>query len=290
MVRSAPLVAFLVVAGPLFVIGVVGIVVGLRARRRVALITATPTTPIGIATDGYREFEGRAEPAGGAILAPLTDSPCVWFRAKIAKWERIRSKNSHWRTIREWSSSAPFLVRDVTGICLVEPRDAEVTPTDRSVWYGATDEPTDRTPLRVGPHEYVPGYVRPGGPDSQYRYVEERIYAGDPLLVLGEFSNGRFVPGTAFAVREDADQAPAESLGTATKGRDAADEERRRQAREMTRSTIARASGAQPFVITATPQAEHLARTAHDAAITVRLSMIPLAIAAVLFWLRFGSM
>jgi hypothetical protein len=34
------------------------IVAGLRARQRAALIEATPTSNIGMATDGYCEFEG----------------------------------------------------------------------------------------------------------------------------------------------------------------------------------------------------------------------------------------
>jgi hypothetical protein len=165
-----------------------------------------------------------------------------------------------------------------------------VTATDRSVWYGATEEPTVRTPPRVGPTEFVPGSLLPGRPGSKYRYFEERIYAGDPLLVLGEFSNGRFALGTAFAATtdEERDRATPASAGTAASHLDDPDEKRRREAREITRATIARGSRAQPFLITTTPQAEHLARTARNATITLRLSMIPLTIVALLVWLRLG--
>ena len=53
-------------------------------------------------------------------------------------------------TIQESTSSAPILLRDASGVCLVLPYSAEVTPTDKSVWTGPTAVPTDRNPPRVG--------------------------------------------------------------------------------------------------------------------------------------------
>jgi hypothetical protein len=292
VVRSVPLVAFLFVVGPLIVLGIVGMFAGLRQRRRAAIVAATPTTPIGMTPDGYREFEGRVEAVGGPILAPLTDAPCCWFRARVEETQpRRRRRNQVWILVREWTSNAPFLVRDASGVCVVEPRDAEVTATDRSVWYGATDVPSDRRPPRVKPDEAVPGHVLPGRPDTKYRYFEERIYAGDPLLVLGEYSTGRFASGTSFAAPADADRdraTPTSISGVASEPGEPDEQWRRRQAREITRGTIASGSRAQPFLIATTPHAEHLARTARVATTTLRVAAIPLGIAAVLVWLRFG--
>jgi hypothetical protein len=258
----------------------------------VAILTATPTTPIGTTTDGYREFEGRVEAVGGPILAPHTDSPCVWFHARVEHTDpRRRRRNQVWILVRQWTSNAPFLVRDASGVCVVEPRDAEVTATDRSVWYGATGVPTDRTPPRVKPDEAVPGHVLPGRPDSKYRYFEERIYAGDPLLVLGEYSTGRFNSGTSFAAPPGADgdrATPMSISGVASEPGEPDEQWRRRQAREITSGTIASGSRSQPFLITTTAQAEHVARTTGVATSTLVLSAITLAMAAVLVWLRFG--
>lgn len=60
------------------------------------------------------------------------------------------------------------------------------------MWYGATPIPSDRNPAKVGPTESVDGMVTVHGTSgTQYRYFEERIYLGDPLMVLGVFSRAR---------------------------------------------------------------------------------------------------
>lgn len=54
---------------------------------------------------------------------------------------------SNWETIRDVTSSDPFLLKDGTGACIVFPADAEVTFTDRSVWFGPRPIPEDKNPL-----------------------------------------------------------------------------------------------------------------------------------------------
>ena len=62
------------------------IVVGRQARRRAALVQAMPTTNIGMAVDGYVEFEGRTEAVEGPpLLTPLTRQPCAWYHAQVRK-------------------------------------------------------------------------------------------------------------------------------------------------------------------------------------------------------------
>jgi hypothetical protein len=298
-IRSWPLGVFVAVLGVLLVMAGIAAFAGLWARRRAAIVALTPTTPIGMATDGYREFEGRVEAVGGrTIAAPLTGWPCCWFRARVEKFETRRTgsnTSSGWRVVRDWSSSAPFLVRDATGVCVVDPYRAEVTPTDKSLWYGGAEEPTDRNPARVKPGESGKGWVEvAGGPNSKYRYLEERIYAGDSLLALGEYSTGRFGSGTAFANRED-DEDDDEDIDTGgdpggdedADDPDAEADRLRQQAWEVTRATIARGSGAQPFIMTTTSQAEHIAQTALGAKAALGLGAIALALAAVLVWFRF---
>src|SRR4029079_5559639 len=93
--------------------------------------------------------------------------------------------------------------RDSTGVCLVEPFLADVTPTDRSRWTGAGEVPTDRNPPRIGPTQSFESVEIAGAASTKYRYTEERIYVGDPLLVLGDFKSRRF---DQFGDDEDEDE------------------------------------------------------------------------------------
>jgi hypothetical protein len=302
---SLPLPVFVVIV--LFLLGMGGIAAyaGIRARGRAALVMATPTSPIGMAADGYREFEGRVEAVPGEPLtAPLTLWPCCWYHARVEKFvSRPSSSNrsSDWTVVKEWTSGAPFFVRDSTGVCIVDPYGAEVTPTDKSLWYGARETPTDRNPAKVGPTESAKGMVEiSGGPNSKFRYSEERIYAGDALLVLGEFTTGRFGPSSDDD-EEDDDVAEAEDA-VDTDGAQDEDESDRAggriqdlqkedrmmgAARAVTKATIWKGSGAQPFLFTTTSQADHVALSTVGGTALLGMAVVPFGLALLLIWLRF---
>ena len=164
-----------------------------RSLRRARMIEDTPTARIRSAYQGHVELEGQAELLSGTpIRAPLTGSECCWWRYKI---ERRGSKN-RWHRVENGASEGIFALRDDTGVCLVDPEGSEVTPTDRSVWYGHERHPEDRDPERLG--------VKRGGlswnlnlgglfntnislGSGRYRYTEERIYPGNRLYVIGHF-------------------------------------------------------------------------------------------------------
>lgn len=157
--------------------------------RRSRLIEDTPTAKVRSAAQGYVELDGTArEVAGKPLIAPLTDTLCCWYRYEV---QRKAGKN--WRTIDKGSSDEAFILEDDTGRCLVLPHKAEITPTDQSVWYGATQQPTDRNPPRKKIRASVGGFrvqVDSGfrmGLMDRFRYTEERIYAGDPVYALGHF-------------------------------------------------------------------------------------------------------
>src|SRR5262245_30111812 len=138
MVREMGLFPFLFINVFLLAMAGVIIVAAVQGRRRAALVKSMPTTNIGMATDGYREFEGTIQAVPGAqLLAPLTMSPCAWYSAKLEKWVKSSgNREASWSTIMESTSSAAILLRDTTGACLVFPYLAEVTPTDKSQWTG----------------------------------------------------------------------------------------------------------------------------------------------------------
>jgi hypothetical protein len=314
MLQSLPLPVFaMFVFFPLLMAGVAAFA-GLHARRRAAIVKATPTSPIGMAEDGYREFEGVVEAIGGQTLtSPLTQSPCCWYHAKVEKWVPSRSSSpASWTTVREATSDAPFFVRDGTGVCTVRPHGAEVTPKDRSIWKGGTEVPEDRNPKRVPPTESAEGMVRITGPGSNYRYTEERLYPGDPLLVLGDFTSGRFASSAVDDDDEDEDDDLQDNEGDdleANADGDAGDEpdedaaahpaddpfddsviadQLTERAWEITKASIGKGASRQPFMFTATPQAQHLEMTSKGGSAAIGIAVVPLAIALFFIWLRYS--
>jgi hypothetical protein len=126
--------------------------------------------------------------AGEPISAPLTGTECCWYRYKI---EKRGDKN--WRTVESDTSDETFLLEDETDHCLLDPEGAEVTPSDRSVWYGNERYPMNRQPnkQRVArtPLLKLVGLLNTKIGGGRYRYTEERIYAGDQLYAIGLFKS-----------------------------------------------------------------------------------------------------
>lgn len=138
----------------------------------------TPTSKIRSAAQGYVEFYGVLQETTEAQLnAPLTNTPCLWWRYKIEEYRSDGDKRS-WRTLESGSSEAWLSLGDGTGSCLINPRGAEVRPQTRQVWKGSL-----RHPL---------GAARTGwgalfGGANNYRYTEERLHVGQPLYAIGDF-------------------------------------------------------------------------------------------------------
>lgn len=160
--------------------------------RRARLIEDTPTSRLRSAALGYVELEGEAVMmAGVPIVAPLTLTPCAWFRYCIE--ERVDDDKralGRWRTHTRGASDGLFALRDDTGRCVVDPEGATVMPSVTQVWYGDTASPP---PVNL-PHPLF---------GSRYRYREERIHNGDYLYAMGELrsSGGAEGAGRAETVR-----------------------------------------------------------------------------------------
>jgi hypothetical protein len=290
MIAALPLGVFIVIVLFFVAMSALAIVAGVTARKRAALVKATPTSPIGLTTDGYRELEGTIEAVSGpAVTAPLTGWPCAWYHATVERLQQRHSDSpSSWVTIHEWTSGAPMLLRDATGICTVDPARAEVTPTDKSRWYGKTEQPVDRNPPKVGPTESVQPMLEVAS-TGDYRYTEERIYAGDPLLALGEFRTHTF---DAPDEDEDVDGAAAQTIADGPLTDDdvisAREDALFAAAHKISRTTISHGSGKQPLILTTTSQAKHVEMSEKGGLAAVVVALVPLGIALVLIWARFG--
>ncbi|NUM52120.1 MAG: hypothetical protein HUU46_00605 [Candidatus Hydrogenedentes bacterium] len=305
MFQSIPLPVFLVMlAFPLAMTGIC-VYAGIYARQRAALVQRVKTSTIRMARPGYVELEGRVEAINRrTVTAPLTLSPCCWYRARVER--RVRRRNDsdgtmQWEAVLDETSETPFFVRDASGACVVDPVKAEVTPTDKSEWYGATETPEDRSPPRVPPTGSTASWVHiDTSPDSTYRYREERIYDGDPLLVLGVFTNTVEVPQPAAVDEvaeggEDAFEGEVPPVDANDAGVDGPDDEPPSVAEELyetgariTRNRIAHGSRREPLILSTTPQQQHIELMAKGGLAAFFVALFPLALAILLLWARYG--
>ncbi|HEY1873160.1 MAG TPA: GIDE domain-containing protein, partial [Steroidobacteraceae bacterium] len=147
--------------------------------KRDRLVADTPEVRIRSAAQGYVKVRGRTQPAGPApTAAPLSARPCVWWSYEIAHEERDSKGNRRWSTTDSASSVEPFaLVDESDARCLVGPVKAEITPTVRNVWYGATSWPM------TGPPESSSLLQQLGS----WRYTERLLGVGARVCVMGEF-------------------------------------------------------------------------------------------------------
>lgn len=147
--------------------------------KRDRLVADTPEVRIRSAAQGYVKVRGRTQPAGPApTAAPLSARPCVWWSYEIAHEERDSKGNRRWSTTDSGSSVEPFaLVDENDARCLVGPVKAEITPTVRNVWYGATSWPM------TGPPESSSLLQQFGS----WRYTERLLGVGAQVCVMGEF-------------------------------------------------------------------------------------------------------
>jgi hypothetical protein len=184
--------------------GLTALFFAFRNLARARIIEDTPTARIRSAHQGYVELVGEAAAMKGEpILSPLTLTPCCWYRYRV---ERRHDKG--WRTVKSGASEGLFLIRDETGQCIVNPDGADITPTEKSVWYGASATPSGG-PAAAQKHSGL-GRMTPLiglssnisiGFGDRYRYTEEAIYPGEQLYAIGLFNT--FGEADRLAMREE---------------------------------------------------------------------------------------
>ena len=296
VLQGMPWMPFLIIVAVFAGMTALLIFVALRARNRAGLIASTPTSNVAFAAEGYVELEGVAQPVNGLTLkAPLTGAPCLWYRVKLERWQRKSTSHGadhDWTEVDSAESYEPFLLVDSSGPCIVFPTSAEVTFTDRSVWYGATPIPSDTNPKRTRPTDppESSGVVF-GMTSSEYRYTEARIYPGDSLYALGQFHS---VPWDTDDTADDdepdepADPAPPPAPGAHVPW-DTLDryDEIAPQAMKLTSRWIGKAKD-KPFLLSTTPQAKLLELNNKGWKVSLGVALVPAAIVAFLLWARFS--
>jgi len=125
--------------------------------KMMSAIRNAPTSKVASAAQGLVELCGTVQYVPGcALKAPLTQAPCVCYWYSIV--ENAGSK--HARKIEGHDYATPFLLRDETGDCLIDPNDAWVICRTRAQW-------------QIG----------------NTTYDEWSICVGDPIYAIGLFSS-----------------------------------------------------------------------------------------------------
>jgi hypothetical protein len=124
--------------------------------RYLRVIEDTPTSRVRSAAQGYVELEGTVEfPRTPPLTSPLRGIPCVWWSYRIealdpldaahpapldffiAAWSallRLLGARGAGRVIESGRSHEPFLIRDGSGACVVDPDQAHITGAETRVW------------------------------------------------------------------------------------------------------------------------------------------------------------
>lgn len=189
---------FWIWTGVLTAFTLAGLYFAFRNLLRARIIEDTPTSRIRSAPQGYVELSGEAAAMQGEpILSPLTMTPCCWYRVHIE-----RKDDKGWDSVRKETSDGLFLIRDDTGECIIDPEAAEVTPYEKTVWYGDNATPVlPKADYRYAVMTPVIGLTVNFSGGGNYRFTEEAIYPGNPLYAIGLFKT--FGEVDRMAMRDD---------------------------------------------------------------------------------------
>lgn len=145
--------------------------------KRALALTATATSYIRSAAQGYVVLEGEGSPLPGrSITAPFSGTPCLWWSTQVESLlgpvgnDRLAANpdafNKHF-------STELFLLKDGTGECLVDPAEATVRIKTCEVWYGSSAEANSRREARQA--------------GDDFRFIEERIELHQRIVARGYF-------------------------------------------------------------------------------------------------------
>lgn len=157
----------------------------LRLFHRARLIEDMPTSKIRSCSQGYVELYGTAKWIDGPeIHAPLSGQPCVWYSFTVEEY--VAHAKHKWRHIDNGVSEGLFILEDDTGSCVIDPEDAEVTPSSSNTWYGSKriSPVTHTSPLDVLGGALGSSFLRPS---EKYRYTEKRLDQYESLYAIGEY-------------------------------------------------------------------------------------------------------
>jgi len=176
--------------------------------RMLSAIRNAPTSRVGSAAQGIAELHGTVQYVPGCTLkAPLTQAPsvCYWYSVV----ENAGGKNA--RTIEQNDFATPFLLRDETGECLIDPNDAWLICRTREKWQ-VGERTYEEWSIRVGDPVFAIGLFSSNVMNIDDTLAREltvklRSWLRDPKAFFGRFDanrDGKISPAELDAAREAA--------------------------------------------------------------------------------------
>ena len=146
-----------------------------KSLQRARVLEDTPTAKIRSAAQGYVELAGEQFNLGNApTLTRLSHLPCTWYRYAI----QFMDQQNGWRVIEHGNSEALFGLKDGTGICIIDPKGADISTSQVDQWQGFSRYPTKKPSSWIG---------RLWGSLGKYRYTEWTMHEGMSLHAMGNF-------------------------------------------------------------------------------------------------------
>jgi len=185
----------------------------LGSYRTKSHVLNVPTSRVVSAVQGYVELHGKVEYVPGCTLkAPLTGAPCVWYTYSVVEGS---GKNS--RTVEGGSFGTPFLLRDDTGDCLIDPNGAHVMCDLCDAWSIGNLNYTEWS-IRIGDPIYAIGRfssdaMHADGELGKETMVKLRAWLRDPKAFFGRFDknrDGKIAAAELAAAREAAQREAAQ--------------------------------------------------------------------------------
>jgi hypothetical protein len=193
--------------------------------RHLRTIEDMPTARVRSAAQGYVELEGAVDfPRTPALSSPLRGIACVWWSYRVedlapvagaepAPWDllvdlwsalmNLLGVRGMGRVIEAGRSHEPFLMRDGTGACVVDPDRAEIIGAETKVWMAGTRR-CEESLIRVGQPLYALGLFRTS---HDHAAVWERRETGE---LVSTWQLSRIKLGERFDANRDGRIDPSE--------------------------------------------------------------------------------
>jgi hypothetical protein len=190
-IRSMGQTEFIIAAVVAVVVMGIGFYLWKRSFQHARVMEDTPTSKVRSAAQGFVELVGTQHGLGGQPLkAPLTGSDCTWWSYHIEKQQKRRDskgrQTTHWVTVEKDTSVGFFILRDMTGEAMVNPKGAEITASLKRTWRGNSRRPGGAP---------TGGFL--SGGFGRYRYTERIMRPSEPIYALGHFETWSNVTGSS---------------------------------------------------------------------------------------------
>lgn len=187
-------------AGAVYVVGLVGLALGLGNLDEYRLVRRTPTADAVAVDPGPVEVAGEALPADGTLRTPFGDREALCVRWRIEEY-RDYGRRSAWTTVEYGDGGVPFFVDDGTGRVCVDPAGGDLRLGEEHTVAVDADEDI---PAAIRDFVVDRPDVALGGDDR--RFVESHVAPGDPVVVLGVASrsfSGEYPDDTVIGAGDD---------------------------------------------------------------------------------------